>query len=254
MFLIKGFFALILSAVSLAVGLALYPSFSSLCAFAIVAIMIPLPLWNGLMKKCFGGARGAAVLLLIILSIAYAPEFPVSSAGSQGAGNPYSGTVYIPAASQDTASAPTEETVPAAQTTEPTQAATVPEQTEPATTVPGETEPEETEPTHVHVFAAATCTAPKTCACGATEGEPLAHDWKEATYSAAKTCRACGLTEGEPQEIPGKVNYHGHVYTGGDHSEKYHYEENCPGKNSHEITWEDVDRMGLGPCGTCVLK
>ena len=46
-----------------------------------------------------------------------------------------------------------------------------------------------TEMTHTHTFRAATCTAPKTCSCGATEGNPL--------------------------DVPGQGNYHGHVYTGG---------------------------------------
>ena len=51
-----------------------------------------------------------------------------------------------------------------------------------------------------------------------------------------------------------KGNYHGQVYTGGSYSQKYHYEAQCAGKNSHKITWEDVERRKLGPCGTCVLK
>lgn len=138
-----------------------------------------------------------------------------------------------------------------------------------------------TEPTtHVHSFSAATCTSPKTCSCGATEGNANGHKWKEATctspktcticektegsvaehswtkatYTSPKTCSSCGATEGNPLEIPGKENYHGHVYTGGDSSTKYHYEENCAGKYSHEITWDEVERRNLGPCGTCVLK
>ena len=51
-----------------------------------------------------------------------------------------------------------------------------------------------------------------------------------------------------------KGNYHGHIYTGGSYSKKYHYEEKCAGKNSHEITWEKAQSLKLGPCGTCVLK
>lgn len=54
--------------------------------------------------------------------------------------------------------------------------------------------------------------------------------------------------------IPHSENYHGHVYTGGSGSKKYHYEAECAGKYSHEITWEEVAKRGLGPCGTCVLK
>ena len=55
--------------------------------------------------------------------------------------------------------------------------------------------PEE-EPTHEHTFADATCTAPKTCECGATEGEALGHNWTEATCKAPKTCSVCKATEG----------------------------------------------------------
>ena len=41
---------------------------------------------------------------------------------------------------------------------------------------------------------------------------------------------------------------------GGSTSEKYHYESQCAGKNSHEITWADVERMHLEACKKCVLK
>ena len=54
--------------------------------------------------------------------------------------------------------------------------------------------------------------------------------------------------------IPGEENYHGHVYTGGANSTKYHYEAECAGKYSHEITWDEVEARGLQPCGKCVLK
>lgn len=54
--------------------------------------------------------------------------------------------------------------------------------------------------------------------------------------------------------IVGKENYHGHVYTGGASSAKYHYEAQCAGKYSHEITWDEVDARRLQPCATCVLK
>lgn len=58
-----------------------------------------------------------------------------------------------------------------------------------------------------------------------------------------------------PESAQGSFeNYLGHVYTGGKYSKKYHYEPNCAGKNSHEITWDEVERRGLDPCGKCVLK
>ena len=48
---------------------------------------------------------------------------------------------------------------------------------------------------HVHAFSDATCTAPKTCSCGATEGEALGHT-AVTDAAVAPTCTATGLTEG----------------------------------------------------------
>lgn len=64
--------------------------------------------------------------------------------------------------------------------------------------------------------------------------------------------------EPEPQPEPVRTieheeNYHGHVYAT-PKGERYHYEADCGGKNSAEIAWDAVDRRGLTPCGTCVLK
>ena len=141
-----------------------------------------------------------------------------------------------------------------APTSKPTTAPTTVPATKPTTaptTVP--TIPAET--VRAHSWKAATCTEPKTCTtCGATEGQANGHSWKEATYSAPKTCTACNTVEGDALEKPSGANYHGHIYTGGEYSKKFHYKANCAGKYSHEITWEEVDRRNLGPCGTCVLK
>ena len=50
-----------------------------------------------------------------------------------------------------------------------------------------------------HDWAAATCTAPKTCnRCDAIEGTALGHDWAGATCTAPKTCNTCGVTDGAP--------------------------------------------------------
>ena len=35
---------------------------------------------------------------------------------------------------------------------------------------------------------------------------------------------------------------------------RYHYNAQCPGKNSQEITWDEVEQRGLTPCKKCVLK
>ena len=50
---------------------------------------------------------------------------------------------------------------------------------------------------HDHIWRAATCRMPKTCAeCGATEGTAANHTWQDATCQTPKTCTACGATEG----------------------------------------------------------
>ena len=35
---------------------------------------------------------------------------------------------------------------------------------------------------------------------------------------------------------------------------RYHYDPRCPGKNSTEITWDEVTARGLTPCKKCVLS
>ena len=203
-----------------------FPSVSSLFALLIITLVIPIPRWQSFLKNFIRGKiKTIIVIVLVILTMFTAPS-------SEPATTP----------TTEPSAAPTAEPT-AAPTAEPTTAPTAEPTTAPTT-----------EPPHVHSFSAATCTAPKTCSCGATEGSANGHSWKEATYTSPKTCTNCGVTEGSPLEVPGEENYHGHVYTGGEYSKKYHYEADCAGKYSHEITWEEVDRRGLEPCGTCVLK
>ena len=106
-----------------------------------------------------------------------------------------------------------------------------------------------------HSWMEADCYNPKTCSvCYETVGEKADHDWRSATQTAPKTCSRCGESDGDPLGGQEDNNYHGHVYTGGTGSTRYHYEPNCAGKYSHEITWEEVYSKNLAPCGTCVDK
>lgn len=94
-----------------------------------------------------------------------------------------------------------------------------------------------------HKYEKATCTDAKTCKyCDKTSGKALGHKWEN------NTCTRCD----EVKESSYGENYHGHVYTGGESSKKYHYEEKCAGKYSHEITWQEVTNRDLTPCKTCV--
>ncbi len=81
----------------------------------------------------------------------------------------------------------------------------------------------------------------------------LNHQWKNST------CKVCGKIKSNSTSSNGtnsnsSANYHGKVYTGGSSSKRYHYEAECAGKYSHEITWDEVSRRGLTPCGNCVEK
>ena len=205
-----------------------FPSFSSLISVLIVALVIPISKWQAILNKYIKGKlKLIIVIILALVTIFTAPNTEANAPDDTTA------TTTTEASTDSTVESTSETT--AASTTEPTTAPT-------------------TEPPHTHSFSSATCTAPKTCSCGATEGEANGHNWKDATYTSPKTCTVCGATEGTPLDVPGKENYHGHVYTGGDKSTKYHYEADCAGKYSHEITWDEVEKRNLGPCKTCVLN
>ena len=205
-----------------------FPSFSSLISVLIVALVIPISKWQAILNKYIKGKlKLIIVIILALVTMFTAPNTEANAPDDTTA------TTTTEASTDSTVESTSETT--AASTTEPTTAPT-------------------TEPPHTHSFSSATCTAPKTCSCGATEGEANGHNWKDATYTSPKTCTVCGTTEGTPLDVPGKENYHGHVYTGGDKSTKYHYEADCAGKYSHEITWDEVEKRNLGPCKTCVLN
>ena len=256
-----------------------FPSFACLCAAIIAVLIAPIAKWQDFLRKYIKGK--IKTILLAILTVVMFITFPATDTPNAEDNSPTSPIIptttvtststtvstTAPNSTPTTAAttAPTTEptSVPTtAPTTKPTTAPTTKPTTAPTTkaTVKPTTAPT-TKPTvpaatvHTHSWKDATCTVPKTCAtCGATEGQANGHNWKEATYTAPKTCTNCHTTEGGTLEKPGKENYHGHVYTGGEYSEKFHYEAACPGKKSHEITWEEVERRNLGPCGTCVLK
>ena len=233
-----------------------FPSFSSLISVLIVALVIPISKWQAILNKYIKGKlKLIIVIILALVTIFTAPNTEANAPDDATA------TITTETSNDSTVESTFETTT--ASTTESTTTPTAESATEP--TIPPTTEPTTapttkpttaptTEPPHTHSFSSATCTAPKTCSCGATEGEANGHNWKDATYTSPKTCTVCGTTEGTPLDVPGKENYHGHVYTGGDKSTKYHYEADCAGKYSHEITWDEVEKRNLGPCKTCVLN
>ena len=139
-------------------------------------------------------------------------------------------------------------------TTEPT--------TQPTTTHATE---QSTEPTHTHKYKAATCTNPKTCSCGETEGKANGHSWKSATCKEPKTCSVCGATSGSTA----KHNYSkGKCKTCGDADpdyeeetmvwiptkggKKYHTHAGCSNMDDpKQVTEKEAKKRGFEPCKRC---
>ena len=145
-----------------------------------------------------------------------------------------------------------------APTEEPTTAPIIKPTTNPAT------EPS-TEPPHTHNFSAATCTAPKTCSCGTTEGKPNGHNWKDATCSDPKTCTVCGTTSGLTAghnfsngkcTICGKAdpdyNHTTMVWIPTNGGTKYHTHAGCSNmEDPEQVTQSEAESRGFTPCKRC---
>lgn len=105
-----------------------------------------------------------------------APETPAPTEEPVLTPIPAEESVPTPASTEEPAPTPTEESAP--------------------TVVPTE------KPEHVHSWSNATCTSPKTCACGETSGSKLGHDFGDNN----KTCLRCGASN------PNYVAPHSHSY------------------------------------------
>lgn len=118
---------------------------------------------------------------------------------------------------------------------------------------------------HIHSFTDATCTKPKTCACGATEGIENGHSWKDATCTTPKTCTVCGNTSG----LTAGHNYsNGSCITCGKEDPdfnnvtmvwiptnggtKYHTHSGCSNMiDPIEVTQSEAESQGFTPCKRC---
>ena len=122
-----------------------------------------------------------------------------------------------------------------------------------------------TEPPHTHNFNAATCTTPKTCSCGTTEGEANGHNWKDATCSDPKTCIVCGTTSGLTaghnfsngkcttcgKEDP-DYNHETMVWIPTNGGTKYHTHAGCSNmKDPEQVTQSEAESRGFTPCKRC---
>ena len=122
-----------------------------------------------------------------------------------------------------------------------------------------------TEPPHTHNFNAATCTTPKTCSCGTTEGEANGHNWKDATCSDPKTCIVCGTTSGLTAghnlsngkcTTCGKAdpdyNHETMVWIPTNGGTKYHTHAGCSNmEDPEQVTQSEAESRGFTPCKRC---
>lgn len=264
-------------------ALVYFPSFSSLFAVLFFALVVPIPKWQEILAKFMKGTvKTIVVIVLAILTIFTAPTTDVDDSNPSNI-NP---TVGISSSfATETTTAPISDVIDAtvestaisateasAETKAPTTEATVSttEATTTPTTVPATEETispttvPETEPPHVHSFRDATCSDPKTCSCGATEGKANGHSWKDATCSAPKTCTTCGQTTGAVIA---------HSFSGGKCSScgakdpnyvqepmvwipasgsKYHSYAGCSGmKNPTQVTKSTAEARNYTPCSKC---
>ncbi len=227
------------------------PSFSSVFSLLLVCLVVPIPKWQAVLQKFIRGKlKVAIVIVLALLTIFTAPTSDSDV------------TDNIPTSVTDEyTTAPTTEstteitTEPATTpTTEPTTAPT----TEP-TTAPT------TEPPHTHNFSSATCTAPKTCSCGATEGSANGHNWKDATCTSPKICATCNETSGSATNhnySNGKCTVCGGkdpnyvsetlVWIPTHGGEKYHSKSSCSKMiDPIQVTKSEAISQGYEPCGRC---
>lgn len=121
------------------------------------------------------------------------------------------------------------------------------------------------ETVHTHYFRAATCTEPKTCSCGATEGGAKGHSWENATCTKPKTCSVCGTTSGLAaghnfsngncticdKEDPDYVRVT-MVWIPTNGGTKYHTHAGCSNMdNPEKVTQSEAESRGFTPCKRC---
>lgn len=96
-----------------------------------------------------------------------------------------------------------------------------------------------TDPPHTHSFSAATCTKPKTCSCGKTEGVATGHSYVDGT------CSTCGASD--PDYTSETLVW---IPTNG--GKKYHTHAGCSNMiDPEQVTKSEAEELGFTPCKRC---
>ena len=126
-------------------------------------------------------------------------------------------------------------------------------ETQPVTEAPttvAETEAPTEAPTTVAETEAST-EAPTTVA--ETEASTEAPTTMAETQPVTEAITTAPEPQGGGDPYKGNITFTGHYYRTKS-GKCYHYSAECGSANSIETTWEEIQRLGLQPCGTCVLK
>lgn len=262
-------------------ALVYFPSFSSLFAILTTALVIPIPKWQNILAKFIRGKlKTIVIVILIVLTIFTAPtedttiptdpdDTIITESTTIPTTSEVSNQSTTEATTESSASSTEATTIPTTENTATSTEATTKPTTDTTTTsteaIIETSTPSPTESSHTHSFTSATCTAPKTCSCGATEGGALGHSWKDATCIEPKTCTLCGTTSGLTaghnfssgsctncgKSDPNFV-YASMVWIPTNGGTKYHTHAGCSNMNNPvQVTQSEAESRGFTACKRC---
>ena len=241
-------------------SLAFMPSITSIIALIITALIAPIEKWQTFLGKYIkGGIKVIAVIALVIFMFISVPDADTQS-NTDTIGTPTASSIQTTNSATETAGQTSNATAA------PTTKVTTPPTTKPTVKPTIKPTPAPTtKPPHTHTFSAATCTEPKTCNCGATEGSANGHSWQDATCVKPKTCTVCNTTSGsttshsyvtgkctncserDPNNVSEKMVW---IPTNG--GTKYHKKSTCSGMiDPQKVTQSEAEHQGFTPCGRC---
>ena len=212
------------------------PSISSLCALILTLLILPIAKWQAIIRKFIRGKLKAIVAaVLATLTIFTAPTTGTNTTIDD---NPLTYAYTLQSVTDATIATPATTEAEIATTTVTTAIEhAIIESAAPIVTE-ATTEPS-TEPPHIHSFSLATCTLPKTCVCGDTDGVANGHK-----FSNGK-CTVCGTADPDY-----KIENLVWIPTNG--GKKYHCRSTCSNMDEPiQVTQTEAVALGFTACKKC---
>jgi hypothetical protein len=256
------------------IALGTIPSFACIIAIVIALLIVPIGRWQDFLREYINGKiKTIGIIVLVVLMFATFPnsDTTTNSNVSNESSVPVAQGSNIESVIESSAEVVDELTSqPAIEpsvevTTESATQSKVESITEHSTESTTESKTEASKAEHIHKYKAATCTVPKTCSCGKTEGEANGHKWKKATCVAPKTCVICNKTSGSivgHKFSDGECNICGKadpdyervvmVWIPTNGGQKYHSHAGCSNMDDPEkVTQGEAESLGFSPCKRC---